>query len=140
MYSMATAQSTMDFSIMDVDDDVVDSPPNGKNHTKVVHSPSPLKSCPQSLSPWDFFRMNSETQRKLYDEEMVVVAVMEVCYYQNFVFAILIVYLNILVVVDYKCLILLLLAGRGHSAYTCCYRWQYFEQRPYKIRRVPFNI
>ena len=29
MYSAATAQSTMDFSILPVDDGVVDSPPNG---------------------------------------------------------------------------------------------------------------
>ncbi len=78
MYSAATAQSTMDFSMMDVDDNVVDSPPNGGKRPVQVNSPSPLKCRPESMSPRDRSKMNPETQRKLYDEEMDLVVADEV--------------------------------------------------------------
>ncbi len=70
MYSAKTAQSTMDFSTMPVDDGVVDSPPNGGKRNIILNSPSPLKCRPRSSSPQDRLGMNPETQRKLYNEPM----------------------------------------------------------------------
>ena len=68
MYSAKTAQSTMDFSVMPLDDGVVDSPPNGGKRSNPVSSPSPLKICRRSTSPQERFGMNPESQRKLYSE------------------------------------------------------------------------
>ena len=68
MYSTKTAQSTMDFSVMPIDDGVVDSPPNGGKRPNSVSSPSPLKICRRSTSPQERSRMNPESQRKLYSE------------------------------------------------------------------------
>jgi len=61
-----------------MEDGVVDSPPNGRKRAKVVSSPSPMKCPSQSTSPQDHLKMNPEIQRKLYDEEMLVVASVEV--------------------------------------------------------------
>ena len=68
MYSAKTAQSTMDFSVMPIDDGVVDSPPNGGKCSNPVSSPSPLKIYRRSTSPQEHSRMNPESQRKLYSE------------------------------------------------------------------------
>jgi len=78
LYFARIAQSTMDFSTMLVEDGVVDSPPNGGKCAKVVSSPSPMKCPSQSTSPHDCLWMNSETQRKLYNKEMLLVASIEV--------------------------------------------------------------
>jgi hypothetical protein len=75
MYSATTAQSTMDFSMLPVDDGVVDSPPNGG---KRIHhrsgSPSPLKCQLESTSPRICSAVNPVTQRKLYDKDVVIVS------------------------------------------------------------------
>ena len=68
MYSAKTTQSTMEFSVMPLDDGVVDSPPNGGKRPNSVSSPSPLKICHRSTSPQERFGMNPESQRKLYSE------------------------------------------------------------------------
>ena len=81
MFSAATAQSTMDFSTMPVEDGVVDSPPNGGKRPHPVTSPSPLKCRRQSSSPRDG---PSVMQRKLYDEEMGVVAATQVWWFLFF--------------------------------------------------------
>ena len=68
IYSVKTAQSTMDFSVMPLDDGVVDSPPNGGKRPNPVSSPSPLKICCRSTSPQECLGMNLESQQKLYSE------------------------------------------------------------------------
>ena len=78
MFSAATARSTMDFSMLPVDDGVVDSPPNSGKHPNAVNSPSPVKCHPNSISAWDVSLMNSKTPRKLYSEGMDLVANHEV--------------------------------------------------------------
>ena len=78
MYSAATAWSTMDYSVMPVDDSVVDSPPNGGKRTNPMSSPYPLKCRRRSTSLQDLFGMNAETQRKLYDEHVGVLPSLEV--------------------------------------------------------------
>jgi hypothetical protein len=81
MYSAVTAQSTMDFSIMPVDDGVVDSPPNGRKCPHLVCSPSPLK-CQRRLPTLDDqIVVNVVTQRKLYCEGEAVMPIVKV---QNF--------------------------------------------------------
>jgi len=64
LYSARTAQSTMDFSTMSMEDGVVDSPPNGGQRAKVVSSPSPMKCPSQSASAQDHLGMNPEIQKK----------------------------------------------------------------------------
>jgi len=68
----------MNFSTMSVEDGVVDSPPNGGKRAKVVSSSSPMKCSSRSASAKDRLGMDPETQRKLYDEEMLAVATVEV--------------------------------------------------------------
>jgi len=68
----------MDFSTMSMEDRVVDSSPNGGKRAKVVSSPSPLKCPSRSASEQDCLGINLETQRKIYDEEMLAVAPVEV--------------------------------------------------------------
>jgi len=68
----------MDFSTMFVEDGVVDSPPNARKRAKVMSSPSPMKCPSRSASAEDRLGMNPETQRKLYDEGMLAVAIVEV--------------------------------------------------------------
>jgi len=68
----------MDISVIPMEDGVVDSPPNGRKHAKVVSFPSPMKFPSRSTSLQDRLGMNPKTQRKLYDEEMLVVASVEV--------------------------------------------------------------
>ena len=72
MYSAATAQSTMDYSKALVNEDVVDSPPNGRKRPNIVSSPSPLKQRVILTSIEERSSPNVETQRKLYDEEINV--------------------------------------------------------------------
>ena len=72
MYSAAIAQSTMDFSIMHVDDGVVDSPPNAGKCPLSKSSPSLVRICPRSTSPGVPLQMNVVTQRKLYEEDLDV--------------------------------------------------------------------
>lgn len=61
MYSAATAQSTMDYSIMPIDDGVVDSPPNGGKCPLPKSSPSPVKIRARSTSPEVPSQMNVVT-------------------------------------------------------------------------------
>ena len=79
MYSVATAQSTMDFSIMPVDEGVVDSPPNGGKCPLPKSSPSPVKIRGRSTSPGLLLQMNVVTQRKLYEEDVDVLHCPKVC-------------------------------------------------------------
>jgi hypothetical protein len=88
LYSARTAQSTMDFSTMSVEDGVVDSPPNSAKRAKVVRSPSPMKCASRSAFAQDRLGMNPETQRKLYDDEMLLVATVEVWCHHSFHLAI----------------------------------------------------
>ena len=86
MYSAKTAQSTMDFSVMPIDDGVVDSPPNGGKRPNPVSSPSPLKICRRSTSPQERSRMNPESQRKLYSkptDELLALLVWGVFFYST---------------------------------------------------------
>ena len=78
MYSAATAQSTMDFSIMP-DEGVVDSPPNGGKCPLTRSSPSPIKIHARSTSPGLVSQMNVVTQRKLYEEDVDVLHCSKVC-------------------------------------------------------------
>lgn len=78
MFSAATAQSTMDFSMTPVDDGVVDSPPNGGKRPHIVSSPSPLKCRRQPASLMEECPTNVEAQRKLYVEDMIVLPVQQV--------------------------------------------------------------
>jgi len=68
----------MDFSVIPMEDGIMDSPPNGGKPVKVVNSHFPMKCPSRSTSLQDCLGMNPETQRKLYDEEMLVVASFEV--------------------------------------------------------------
>ena len=79
MYSAATTQSTMDFSIMPVDEGVVDSPSNGGKCSLTRSSPSPVKICARSTSPGLVLQMNVVTQRKLYEEDVDVLHCSKVC-------------------------------------------------------------
>ena len=72
MYSAATAQSTMDFSILPVDDGVLDNPPNGGKCPLPKSSPSPIKIRARSTSPRLPLQMNIVTQRKLYEDDVDV--------------------------------------------------------------------
>ena len=72
MYSAATAQSTMDFSILPVDDGVVDNPSNGGKCPLPKSSPSPVKICARSTSPGLPSQMNIVTQKKLYEDDVDV--------------------------------------------------------------------
>jgi len=78
IYSTATTQSTMDFSMMLVDDDVVDSPPNGKKCHHLVNSPSPLKCCTVLIASWNCSKFNVVPERKLYEEEINIAAATKV--------------------------------------------------------------
>lgn len=86
MYSAVTAQSTMDFSMMPVDDGVVDSPPNGRKKLHPVSSPSPLKCHRWSPAPDDHCLVNVVTQKKLYCEGEGVLPIVKVqilkCFFQ----------------------------------------------------------
>lgn len=66
MYSAATAQSTMDFSMKPIDDGVVDSPPNGGKRPRPVRSPSPLKSHTLCASPRTRSSDGGAPPRRLY--------------------------------------------------------------------------
>ena len=79
MYSAATTQSTMDFSIMPVDEGVVDSPPNGGKCPLTRSSPSLVKIRARSTSPGLVLQMNVVTQRKLYEEDVDVLHCSKVC-------------------------------------------------------------
>ena len=79
MYSAATAQSTMDFSIMLVDEGVVDSPTNGGKCSLTRSSPSLVKIRARSTSPGLVSQMNVVTQRKLYEEDVDVLHCSKVC-------------------------------------------------------------
>ena len=68
MFSVATTRSTMDFSMLPIDDGVVDSLSNNGKHPNIVNSPSPMKRHTNSVSAWDVGLMNSTTPRKLYDD------------------------------------------------------------------------
>jgi len=69
---------------MPMEDRVVNSPPNGRKHAEFVSFLSPMK-CPfWSSSPHDRLGMNPKTQRKLYDEQMLVVASIEVWGFHSF--------------------------------------------------------
>ena len=70
LYSAATAQSTMDFSVMPLDDGVVDSPPNMGKRLMHNNSPSPLKCQPLSSSPWDRSGFSLVAPRKLYKDKL----------------------------------------------------------------------
>ena len=79
MYSAATAQSTLDFSIMPVDEGVVDSPSNGGKCPLTRSSPSPVKIRARSTSPGLVSQMNVVTQRKLYEKDVDVLHCSKVC-------------------------------------------------------------
>ena len=66
MYSVATAHSTMDFSMKPIDDGVVDSPPNSGKRSRPVSLPLPLKSRTVSASPNIRSIAIGATQRRLY--------------------------------------------------------------------------
>lgn len=66
------------FSMLPIDDGVVHSPPNNRKHPNIVNSPTPMKPHPNSVSAWDVGLINSTTPRKLYDDEVDVVASLEV--------------------------------------------------------------
>ncbi len=68
MYSAATAQSTMDFSTLPIEDGVVNSPPDGGKRPRPISSPSPLKSRTRPSSPELRSEVEKSTQRKLYDD------------------------------------------------------------------------
>jgi hypothetical protein len=70
LYSAATAHSTMDYSSKNVDDDVVDSPPNDKGVRLPVSSPSPLRKKCAIGSPLRSMGRIVPTQRKLYETEL----------------------------------------------------------------------
>jgi len=76
---MAIAQSTMDFSMMPMDDSVVDSPSNEGKHPNPMNLAFSLKCRLQLTSPWDHSTLNAMTPQKLYDEEMGVVTTIKVC-------------------------------------------------------------
>jgi len=78
MYSAKTAQSTMDYLSIPIDDGVVNSPPNGGKHSMPVSSPSPLNCRLQSTLPVVRNGMNPKIQRELYDDEMILGAAVEV--------------------------------------------------------------
>jgi len=65
MYSMANAHSTINFSVMLINDNDVDSPPNGRKHLTLENSPFPLKCHLQSTLPLDWSAFNTMRQRKL---------------------------------------------------------------------------
>ena len=71
LVSAATALSTMDFSMLPLNHDVVDSPPNGGKHVHLLKSHSPLRSEFRSSSPDHRVDKNVGTQRKLYDDKIV---------------------------------------------------------------------
>ena len=68
MYSAATAQSTMDFSVKPINHGVVDSPPSGGKRPRPVSSPSPLKARAMPPSPNNRSSAVGPPQRKLYDD------------------------------------------------------------------------
>jgi len=73
LQSAETAQSTMDYSTMAVDDGVVDSPVARASIPNTLNSPSPLwpRSVPQS--PPTLYREDcTVTKRALYDREVDV--------------------------------------------------------------------
>jgi len=76
---MTIVQSTMDFTMIPMDNGVMDNPLNGGKHPNLVSSPSLLKCQPQLTLPRDHSALNAVTQRKLYDEETGVVAAIKVC-------------------------------------------------------------
>lgn len=68
MYSATTAQLTMDFSILPIDDGVVDSPPDEGKRPRPISSTSPLKSRTRTSSPQIHSGNENFTQRKLYND------------------------------------------------------------------------
>ena len=72
MVSAATALSTMDFSLLPIDADAVDSPPKAWKRAERLKSPSPLKAQMWSNSTEHGPEKVIATQRKLYDESTVV--------------------------------------------------------------------
>lgn len=79
LVSTTSAQSIMDFSITPIDDDVVDSPPNGGKHLLPTSSPSPLKllkvKSSSGICPSDI----TLAQRKLYVINEPPIAASKVC-------------------------------------------------------------
>ena len=73
--SAPMVNSTMDFSVKPIKEGVVDSPPNSKLRLPISCSPSPLRSMhlhPSSMLPDS---SDKGTQRKLYGEETIPIAI-----------------------------------------------------------------
>lgn len=79
MYSVVTAQSTVDFSMTLVDYNVIDSPPSGVKRPCIVSSPSPLKSRSMHSSRDHHSTLNGVPVKMLYVEEDSDVHAIKVC-------------------------------------------------------------
>lgn len=66
--SAPTINSTMDFSVKHIDDEVVDSPPDRKPRVPASCSPSPLRSRDRWASSMSPTASDRGTQRKLYGD------------------------------------------------------------------------
>lgn len=78
MISVATVQSTMDFSTKPIDVGVVNSPPNGRKKLLPVNSPSPLKLQVLLVFPRLHSTDQALPQRKLYVDDKLALLVHKV--------------------------------------------------------------
>ena len=73
--SAPTVNSTMDFSVKPIEEGMVDSPPNSKLRLPISCSPSPLRSMHRRASSMLPDSSDKGTQRKLYGEETIPIAI-----------------------------------------------------------------